>query len=80
MKYLPTIDLWNPAFQSAVRNGQLKLQVGQWVKCGSDKKSRFVCITPSGKSIWASHWQGNSKATLSHFKALHKVAKASKYI
>lgn len=80
MKYLPTIDLWNPAISSAVRTGQIKLQVGQWVKCGSEKKSRFVCKQPKSGTIWAAHWQGNGKETLKRFKTLHKAAKASNYI
>lgn len=54
MKYLPTLDLWNPAISSAVRQGQIKLQRGQWVKCGNLKPSRFVRITSTG-SIWAVH-------------------------
>ena len=80
MKYLPTIDLWNHAFHSAVRTGQLKLQVGQWVKCGNEKKSRFVCVTPKAKTFWVAHPQGNGKETLERFKTLHKAAKNSGYI
>lgn len=80
MKYLPTIDLWNPAFASAIRTGQIKLQVGQWVQCGSGKKSRFVCKQPKSGTIWAAHWQGNGAETLERFKTLHKAAKASNYI
>ncbi len=80
MKYLPTINLWNPALASAVRTGQLKLQVGQWVQCGSGNKSRFVCVTPSGKSLWASHWQGSGKATKKHFENLLGAAKSSGYV
>jgi hypothetical protein len=77
MQYLPTIDLWNPAYNHAVRTGQLKLQVGQWVKCGNEKKSRFVCVKPSG-TIWASHWQGNAKATRDNFQSLLQASKRVK--
>lgn len=80
MRYLPTIDLWNHAFHNALLTGQIKLLPGQWVKCGSEKKSRFVCLTPGARSIWAAHWQGNGKASLERFKALHNAAKASGYL
>lgn len=43
MKYLPAINLWDRAIDSAIKSGQLKLQVGQWVTCGTDtQKSRFI--------------------------------------
>ena len=57
MMYLPTVDLWNTATGNAVRSGQIKLQVGQWVRCGSVHLSRFVKVTDSG-SIWAVHPRG----------------------
>jgi hypothetical protein len=55
MKFLPTIDINNYAMQEAIRNGQIKLQVGQWLKIdNSGHLSRFVCVR--GKSsIWAVH-------------------------
>ena len=56
MKYLPTVDLWSPAIASAVRTGQLKLQPGQWVRCGSPKLSRFVKATRN--TVWAAHPEG----------------------
>ena len=54
MKYVPTVNLWDPAFSILIREGRLKLQVGQWVRCGSEKRSRIVCITDHG-TIWAIH-------------------------
>ena len=71
MKYLPTIDLWNPAISSAIYNGQLKLQRGQWVTCGGAKPSRFVCM--KGKSIWAAHPEGEA-GTVNSFKRLCAIA------
>lgn len=55
--YLPTLDLWNTATHNAVVSGQIKLQVGQWVRCGSPHLSRFVKVTEGG-SIWAVHPRG----------------------
>lgn len=57
MTYLPTVDLWDTATGNAVRSGQIKLQVGQWVRCGSDQLSRFVKVTDSG-SVWVVHPKG----------------------
>jgi hypothetical protein len=39
----------------ALYSGALKLQRGQWVRCGQEKPSRFVRATPS--SIRAVHPQ-----------------------
>jgi len=55
MKYLPTIDLWAAGMTEALYSGALRLQRGQWVRCGQAKPSRFVRATRS--SIWAVHPQ-----------------------
>jgi hypothetical protein len=68
MKYLPTLDLWNHSIQSAILNGQIKLQCGQWVKCGSGKPSRFVKST--GRSLWVAHPQGTPAKTRERFLSL----------
>lgn len=76
MKYLPTVDLWSPAIASAVRTGQLKLQPGQWVRCGSAQLSRFV--KASRTSVWAVHPEGNPtgkrRVSTARFKALLAAA------
>lgn len=56
MRYLPTVDLWanGGVMQTAIRTGQVKLQPGQWVRCGQGPLSRFVRVTDQG-SIWAVH-------------------------
>jgi len=68
MKYLKTIDLWDATMSDAILSGQLKLQCGQWVQCGTGKRSRFV--RTNGKTIHVAHWQGSSKATVQRFNAL----------
>lgn len=68
MKYLKTIDLWNPETEAAVLSGALKLQAGQWVKCGGDKLSRYVKNT--GRSLWVAHWQGTPAASQARFRDL----------
>jgi len=59
MKYLPTLNLWDPAVGTAVATGRLRLQPGQWVRCGDQKPSRIVRDAgPAGRlSIWAVHPQ-----------------------
>lgn len=44
MKYIKTIELWEGSNERMIREGQLKLQCGQWVLCGGNK-SRFVSAT-----------------------------------
>ena len=67
MRYLPTLNLWDAGISSALRSGQLKLQVGQWIYCGDkEHKSRFVSINKIGY-IDAVHWAGDSKRQLRNF-------------
>lgn len=58
MRYLPTVDLWDATISAAIHSGQLKLQSGQWVRCGSDNLSRFAYVTRSkhGAYIRAYHY------------------------
>jgi len=56
--FLPAVDLWNPSIQTALVNGSLRLQRGQWVICGDrQRKSRYVGVGPSGV-IHCVHPQG----------------------
>ena len=59
MRYLPTVNLWDWPTQRRVIKGDLKLQRGQWIRCGSDRLSRFVGVSSNGV-IWAVH-PGNPK-------------------
>ena len=77
MRYLPTVDLWNPALHTAVVSGQLKLQPGQWVRCGQRRPSRFVAVRPRG-TIWAVHPDGSGGVANVRFKQLLTTHIASK--
>ena len=66
MKYLPVVNLWDPAINEAVVTGRLKLQPGQWVKCGSSKPSRWIKVSKGG-SLYAVHPQSD-KVTNERFK------------
>ena len=70
MRYTKTVDLWDHNTAHMVRTGQLKLQAGQWVKCGQEKPSRFVKIEDSG-GIVAAHPQDGS--THKRFETLCKI-------
>lgn len=54
MKYLPKPNLEDPATAAALRLGQLRLQVGQWVDIGKGLPSRFVRVGRDG-SPWVVH-------------------------
>jgi hypothetical protein len=73
MKYQATVDLYTQGTQERILSGSLKLQAGQWVRCGSDKLSRYVKI--SGNSLWVAHPQGNPKATRERFMSLLSVSR-----
>lgn len=72
MKYLPTVNLWNPAIASAVATGQMKLQAGQWVQCGQGNKSRFAGIS-SGGTLYVAHHNGSVAAQQQRFADLRKI-------
>jgi hypothetical protein len=72
MKYIKAVDLWDAQTQEAILVGKVKLQRGQWVKCGSSKLSRYVKTT--GRSLWIAHPQENAKATLARFNQLCAAA------
>ena len=69
MKYTKPIDLH--LHGEAVLSGEIKLQRGQWVKCGNGL-SRYVGIN-QGRTIWVAHSQGNSKDTAQRFKELCEI-------
>ncbi len=63
MKFIKPIDLW--IHGDAVLSGQIKLQRGQYVRCGS-QLSRFVGVK-NKTSLWVAHSQGNKTDTRQRF-------------
>ena len=53
MKYIPAPDLWDPETEKKLRNGQIKLQPGQPVRCGGKRCAIFVGVTKY--TIWVIH-------------------------
>lgn len=75
MKYLPAINLWDSGVSSALANGQLKLQAGQWIYCGDkEHKSRFISINDIGY-INAVHWNGSGSKQNKNFLFRARVAR-----
>ena len=73
MRYLPTLDLWAPGMTEALYSGALKLQRGQWVRCGQERPSRFV--RANRWSIWAIHPQpGQARQFLSVCESFRRRA------
>ena len=67
MRYMTTLNVWDNSIKKAIETGQIKLQRGQWLRCGTEgRRCRYVGLT-SGKSIWATHWQGSPERTNSKF-------------
>ena len=79
MRFQPTIDLWidNGINQNRIISGELKLQTGQWVRCGSDKLSRFVGVTSNG-TIWCVHPTGHRTNPIIKIDDLRKSSQAFK--
>jgi hypothetical protein len=73
MKFTTPLNLWAPGVQDAILNGTLRVQRGQWVRCGDGKLSRFVRST--GRSLWVAHWQGSGAATRERFMTLVAASK-----
>jgi len=63
MKFIKPIDLW--IHGDAILSGQIKLQRGQWVLCGS-QLSRFVGVKDK-RSLWVAHSQGSKAETRQRF-------------
>jgi len=63
MKFLPKLDLWATGVQQAICAGQLKLQTGQWLTCGTKNSKPCRYVSHTKHSINVVHWQGSSKAT-----------------
>ena len=73
MKYLPVINLWANGLTTAVLNGQLKLQCGQWIKCGQDTQ-KSIYIGTNGRSIDAVHG-GSDKEVIAKYKMRIEIQK-----
>lgn len=70
-KYLPTVNLWDAATYVALKNGQLKLQSGQWVQCGEGQKSRFIRYNKKSDTIVCAHGGSNKQVTARYMAAVN---------
>ena len=63
MKYRKPLNLWATGVQEQILSGAIKIQTGQWLKCGNapDKLCRYV--SHNGRTINVTHWQGSAAET-----------------
>jgi hypothetical protein len=59
--YRPAADLWDESTRAALDAGTLRLQSGQWIKCGSAVLSRFHHHNPATGHVCAFH--GHAKGS-----------------
>lgn len=78
MRYLKALNLWDEGTHAALITGQLRLQVGQWVYCGSGRPSRFVGVDLKSGTIDAVHFTGTGASTLKKFRFRALMAKLNK--
>ena len=67
MKFQKTIDLWADGVIDALENGNLRLQKGQWIRCGQSAKSRFVQVKTRSRTIHAVHPKGEAGVSIKRF-------------
>ena len=67
MKFQKAVNLWAEGIQDKILRGELKLQPGQWVLCGSKRPSRYCGITKTGTFVVA-HADGSGKVKNENFK------------
>mgnify|MGYP006286667549 CR=1 FL=1 len=77
MKYIKAIDLWT--YGDAVRNGQIKLQSGQWIRLGPNGQlSRFR--KANKHHIQAFHGETPAKATAKYLMFVREVKEADAHL
>lgn len=77
MRYIKTLNIWDSGIQEAIQSGQIKLQRGAWLRCGSQgKRCRYVSHTKN--TIHVVHWQGTSTATRERFEMCIDTLKSNK--
>ncbi|AUS02237.1 hypothetical protein NVP2096O_02 [Vibrio phage 2.096.O._10N.286.48.B5] len=71
---MKTVNLWDSRVITAIKLGQLVLQTGQWVQCGTGKKSRFVGYNKSNGVFDVVHYPRTNKVFIKRSQ-LNKVGK-----
>lgn len=76
---IKTPNVWDPVIHSALTNGALRLQPGQWVRCGADNDHAaiWVGINPRSKVMYVAHWKGSRAATLRQYHNLKAAVAGS---
>jgi len=66
MRYVKTLNIWNSVVLNNILSGAIKLQRGQWLRCGS-KGKRCRYVGHSILTIDVVHWQGDGSTTYKKF-------------
>lgn len=75
-KFIKTPNLWDLETAQAIESGELVLQVGQWVKCGSDGVvSRFVSFR---NGVYNVIHQNNRQNFMKRFKFIALCERANR--
>ena len=75
MRYIKTLNIWAEGVEEAITTGAIKLQRGQWLRCGTNKKPcRFVEVMNSGV-LNVVHWKGTPAKTSHCFNVSIKAKK-----
>jgi hypothetical protein len=67
-KYLPAVDLMAPGLMTALYDGNLRLQPGQWIDCGGRNLSRFIGATKH--VIYALHNNTTNKEAIQQMRGV----------
>lgn len=72
MAFIKTPNVYDPATFDAIESGELKLQPGQWIRCGADNDHAAMWIgrNPQSGVMYAAHWQGSRARTLARYHDL----------
>ena len=76
MKYQPVIDLWADGNGDKVRAGEIRLQSGQWVKCGPGPLSVFDSATAYHIRCFHGHTSREALTRYDEFKAARATAES----
>ena len=71
MRFKKAFNVWETGVQDSIMDGTIKLQRGQWVRCGDSRPSRFVRV--GGASIWCVHYSPEQSREFSALCAAIKI-------
>lgn len=82
MKFLPVVNMFDATIQTAILNGQLKLQVGQWISCGGMYCNKIYTVNCTPEEFEAAkQWErDNTKETIPYNKYCYNRLGANTFL